>query len=93
MIVPFVDADRLDLVFTGQVGGVDLGLALGEKEEEGKEVTRNVDLLTEDDTTFLQTDRRVYKPGQKVKIRLLTVHGTEVLVVTGEVRRGKEGRK
>ncbi|XP_042889945.1 pregnancy zone protein-like [Penaeus japonicus] len=84
VIVPFVDADRLDLVFTGQVGGVDLGLALGEKEEEGKEVTRSVDLLTEDDTTFLQTDRRVYKPGQKVKIRLLTVHGTEVLVVTGE---------
>ncbi|XP_063596596.1 alpha-2-macroglobulin-like protein 1 [Penaeus indicus] len=82
VIVPHLSATRLDLLFDGEIGGVDLSAALGGKE--GQKVIRSVDLLTRGNVTLLQTDKVMYKPGQEVKVRVLSLHGAELLLVTEE---------
>ncbi|XP_047485551.1 alpha-1-inhibitor 3-like isoform X2 [Penaeus chinensis] len=82
VIVPHLCGTRLDLLFDGEIGGVDLGAAIGGKE--GKRVLWGVELLTMNNVTLLETDKVMYKPGQEVKVRVLSLHGAEPLLVTEE---------
>lgn len=63
------------LVLTGRVGGADL------------QETRSIRLWKNSNLTSIQTDKYRYKPGQEVKFRVLTVHGSKALVATDPVRR------
>lgn len=42
--------------------------------------------------TLLQTDKAVYKPGQDVKFRVMSLYGSDLLLIRGKVRK-KEGRR
>ncbi|ROT78596.1 alpha-2-macroglobulin [Penaeus vannamei] len=53
-----------DLSLTGRVGGADL-----------KE-TLDIDLKGTHNLTIIQTDKFLYEPGQEVKFRVLTIHGS-----------------
>ncbi|XP_069999796.1 alpha-2-macroglobulin-like protein 1 isoform X2 [Penaeus vannamei] len=77
-IIPHGPPTRLSLVFVGQLGGVDLA------GRSGKEVTRKVDLVTRTNVTLLQTDKAVYKPGQDVKFRVMSLYGSDLLLIRGK---------
>ncbi|XP_042884509.1 alpha-1-inhibitor 3-like [Penaeus japonicus] len=67
---PYRSYQNAVLVLTGRVGGADL------------QETRSIRLWKNSNLTSIQTDKYRYKPGQEVKFRVLTVHGSKALVAT-----------
>ncbi|XP_071524396.1 alpha-1-inhibitor 3-like [Panulirus ornatus] len=66
--VPELDYYSGDLHIFGTVGGTEI------TRTEGINLKRNTE------TTFLQTDKYLYQPGQNVKFRILTLAGADLLV-------------
>ncbi|XP_071524050.1 alpha-2-macroglobulin-like [Panulirus ornatus] len=68
--IPFVEKNQLRLCLSGQLCGTSL--------------FRQIELSIVNTTgqTFIQTDKFLYKPGQKVQFRVLTIEGTALKVST-----------
>lgn len=76
VIVPESQSYQAYLVTTGSVGGVSLN------------DSKRLNLQRDNEKTFIQTDRYLYRPGEKVQFRVLTIHGSKMEVSKDQVRGG-----
>ncbi|KAG0726447.1 Alpha-2-macroglobulin-like protein 1 [Chionoecetes opilio] len=72
MVMPKVTTDSTNLHLKGSVNGLKVNDTVG------------ISLSTDIEKTFVQTDKYLYRPGEKVQFRVLTVTGNKMQVSTAE---------